>query len=796
MKHPFAGVTILEFGTGAAIAYAGKLLRDLGSTVVKIEPPAGDPARRHGPFPDDVADTEASGLFSYLNAGKCSVVVDPSHQSGRAQLRTLFAAGHVLLHAERDPRCAQWELRPEDLARAFPRCAVVAVTPYGLTGPWRDLPAEDLTLQAIGGISLGIGLPGRAPLKLPGDQSSYQAGLAAAIAGAGALLSQRGALIDVAAAAVWAAFYSGVEVANAHFGRQKKPRAGHRVSRQPYPRTTYRCIDGYFAIQCGESRHWQIFLRMIGREELARHPLLVNRFKANDEHGDACDALIEPWFLSRTKQEILRQCLEHKIPGAPVYDLREVVEHPHLRARRYFVDIPTKRGPVSMPGHPFAGLAGAENGARAPRLGEHNPQMSTFAAGDAHDGAPIAAAAAVRPLSGLRVIDFGWVWAGAVPGHVLADMGAEVIKVESASPLDYMRQGRPIIGTEKDPEQNPMFHNVNRGKLSLRISLDRPEAREILKDLVAISDVVIENFSPGVMKKFGLSYAQLSAVRPDLVMCSMSAAGQQGPLAGIRTYATMIAGLSGLDSLVGYPGERVLGSQSSYADPNASLHATFAILAALWRRRRTAEGAYIDLSQWESAVNVMGEQVADYALNGRVPATCGTCHAHSAPYGNYPAAGDDRWIAIAVESDAQWQGLKHVLDDPAWMALEKFSSSSLRHMNRDDLDIHLGDETRKHDAEVLAHRLLAAGVPAGPLLDARSIANYPLFRERELFEMMKHPVLEAVPVYRLPWKIGGKAVALTRRAPLLGEHNAHVLRTLLRYPDEHVRKLQDSGVFN
>ncbi|HEV7391095.1 MAG TPA: CoA transferase, partial [Burkholderiales bacterium] len=576
--------------------------------------------------------------------------------------------------------------------------------------------------------------------------------------------------------------------------------------------TIFRCKDGYFAIQCGESRHWQSLLRMIGRDDLVTHPLFANRFKANDEHGDACDALIEPWFLERTKNEILKQCLEHKIPGAPVYDVSEVVEHPHLKARAYFTMLATPNGHITVPGHPFAGLGEHAHFQRDAR-GESGPfkmgsgvrqndgalrRNGSVRGAELHstmDGSDAAAVDSMRPLAGMRVVDFGWVWAGAVPGHVLADMGAEVIKIESTSPLDYMRQGRPIVGTQKDPEQNPMFHNVNRGKLSLRIDLKRPESRAVLKDLVAVSDVVIENFSPGVMAKFGLSYSDLKPVRPDLVMCSMSAVGQHGPLRGIRTYATMIASLAGLDSIVGYPGERVLGSQSSYADPNASLHATFGILAALWHRRRTGEGTYIDLSQWEAAASVMSEHIVDYAIHGRVPSTSGTLHPAKAPYGNYPARADDQWIAIAVTSDLEWHALAEVLNSPAWMSSKQFSTAQSRCANRSELDRLLALETGKHDRDALAARLLAADVAAAPLLDARSVAAHALFQKRALFEAIEHPVLASVPVYRLPWHVKGAAIPITRRAPRLGEHNRHTLRDVLGYSDERVRTLADAGVF-
>ena len=770
MADLFAGIRVIEMGASPAVGYAGKLFADLGADVKRIG------AREAG-----AAERRDSALALYLHARKKTVAAEVEREPDAVRARELLAQAHVVFIAASGQRDAEGPWRPETIAQDFPALVVVSITPFGLQGDARNWPADDLTLQALAGISIGIGLPGRAPLKLPGDQSAFQAGLAAAIAAAGALFSRRGVLIDVSAAAVWASFYTGVDVALAHFGRYAKRRAGHRVAGQPYPRTIYRCKDGYFAIQCGESRHWQAFLRMIGREDLAAHPLFANRFKANDEHGDACDALIEPWFAGRSKSEILQQCLEHRIPGAPVYDVAEVFAHPHLAERGYFVSDSTPRGKVKLPGHPYGKLD------RAP-----GTKRSAAAASDRR----ISGAGTMRPLQGVRVVDFGWVWAGAVPGHILADMGAEVIKVESAKPLDYMRQGRPIVGTQKDPEQNPMFHNVNRGKSSLRINLEHPEAKPVLRDLVAVSDVVIENFSPGVMQKFGLAYSELVSIKPDLVMCSMSAVGQEGPLRGIRTYATMIASLAGIDGLVGYPGERVLGSQSSYADPNASLHACFGILAALWRREHMGVGAYLDVSQWEAAINVMGEAVADFALDGRIAANGDMAPAEKSPHGNYPAAGDDRWIAISAGSDAQWRALRKSLGWPAWMDIDRFATASARHVNREDLDAALAQETRKHDAQALAARLLCAGVAAAPVLDATAVADHPVFRGRALFERVAHPVLGSVPVYRLPWQLDGEPIPITRRAPLLGEHNEYTLQDVLGYSRERVRTLQDAGVLS
>ena len=261
------------------------------------------------------------------------------------------------------------------------------------------------------------------------------------------------------------------------------------------------------------------------------------------------------------------------------------------------------------------------------------------------------------PLSDYRVLDFGWVLAGAIPGMVLADMGAEVIKVETRQRMDYMRLGRPIIGSEPDPEQHPMFHNVNRSKLSIAVNTTKPEAIDLIKKLVAHCDIVLENFSPGVMDRLGLSYDVMNSIRPGLVMASLSSNGQTGPLRDLRAYAPSIGALSGLDSTLGYgDGEtqgRPLGMKHAYADVCAALHGIFAVLAALYRRRHTGEGQYIDLSMLRATVATMGAGLMEYEMTGRVMRPRGNYDPVMAPYGNFPCQGDDSWLSIAVRTEEE-----------------------------------------------------------------------------------------------------------------------------------------------
>ena len=314
------------------------------------------------------------------------------------------------------------------------------------------------------------------------------------------------------------------------------------------------------------------------------------------------------------------------------------------------------------------------------------------------------------PLSGYRVLDFGWVLAGALPGMVLADMGAEVLKVEPRQRMDYMRLGRPIIGDEPDPEQHPLFHNVNRGKLSIAVNTTKPGAVDLIKELVPHCDVVVENFSQGVMDRLGLGYEVLSGIKSEIVMASISSNGQTGPLRDLRAYAPSIGALSGLDSTMGYEGERPLGLKPAYADIVGALHSVFAIVSALHQKERTGQGQYIDVSMLRATVATMGAGLMEYEMTGRVMGPKGNYDPTMAPYGNYPCQGDDAWVSIAVRTENEWQGLKTGMDNPAWCEEERFSSRYSRLENRRDLDDNLSAWTRERTPGYITELLQANGV--------------------------------------------------------------------------------------
>ncbi|MBI2527898.1 MAG: CoA transferase [Candidatus Rokubacteria bacterium] len=399
-------------------------------------------------------------------------------------------------------------------------------------------------------------------------------------------------------------------------------------------------------------------------------------------------------------------------------------------------------------------------------------------------------------MSGFRVVDRGWVWAGAIPGQLLADMGAEVIKVESRRRLDYMRQGKPLIGTNPDPEQNPWFHALNRNKKSITVNLGSPRGVELLREVVRRSDVLLENFTPGFMHRIGFDYAALAEIHPRLVMLSLSGVGQSGPLREMPAYAPLMAGMSGLDSLVGYPGERVLGIQQPYADSNAGVWAAFAVLAALFHREQTGEGQHVDVSELEAGVSVIGEAIVEYGLTGVVPAPCGNDRRGYAPHGHYPCAGVDVWIAISVASDAEWAGCCRALETVELGAAPRFATAEGRWEHRRELDREIARHTRKFEAMPLMHRLQAEHVAAAPIMGPAALAEDPHLRARGAFAEVHHPVLGRELVYGPAWTLSGTPGGVDRHAPLLGEHNAEIFGSLLGLTADEVAALEREGVLS
>jgi benzylsuccinate CoA-transferase BbsF subunit len=406
-------------------------------------------------------------------------------------------------------------------------------------------------------------------------------------------------------------------------------------------------------------------------------------------------------------------------------------------------------------------------------------------------------------LGGYRILDFGTAFASPMAAHLLADMGAEVIKIESQTRLDGLRLGRPIVGEDiaggdrgEWPEYQPVFHGLNRNKLGITVNIKHLEGVDLLKRLVRISDVVINNFSPGVMDRAGLGYDVLRAEKPDLIYVSLPAAGESGPLRDIVTYAPVIAALAGISGLVGYSAARqdFVGTlQVAFCDAVGALHAVVAILAALRHRQSTNEGQAIEIAQWEATVSMLGEGLLDYVMNGRVLGPIGNAHPSMVPHDNYRCAGDDAWVAIAVRSEDEWRTFCGAVGHPEWIDDPRFADAYRRRQHRSELDAMITSWTSQRAPYEVMETLQAAGVAAMPVMNLDDQFRDLHLREREIHLESEHPKVGLEFLHGIPWRLSDTPGRIRRPAPLLGEHNQYVFSDLLELPAVEIQRLMELG---
>ena len=388
-------------------------------------------------------------------------------------------------------------------------------------------------------------------------------------------------------------------------------------------------------------------------------------------------------------------------------------------------------------------------------------------------------------LSGIRVLDFTRVLAGPYATRILADFGAEVIKIQSKK-----------TATGAESNSSGYFNTWNRNKRSIILDMSYPEARELFLQLTAISDAMVENFSPRVMSNWGLNYERLKEVRSDLIMLSMSGMGQTGPWKDMVAFGPTIQALSGLTYLSSFNDDAPMGLGYAYADIIAGLYAAMAILAALEYRDSTGVGQYIDLSEYEAGCTILGITFLDIFANQKdiLPRGNQSDYIPAAPCGCYQCSGTDRWCVIAVFNEIEWKALCKTMGNPDWTQEEKFSSLSERKKNGAELDEFLGQWTVKHKAEELVNLLQEAGVPAGVVQNAEDLAGDPQLKARGYFVELEHPVLGNTISDASPIKFSDSTTAHWKAGPLLGEDNLYVFVELLGLKESDLSSYVKKGI--
>lgn len=398
-------------------------------------------------------------------------------------------------------------------------------------------------------------------------------------------------------------------------------------------------------------------------------------------------------------------------------------------------------------------------------------------------------------LDDVKVADFTWWAAGPFTTKYLADFGATIVKVESPKRPDLFRVAEPYRRDCKPgPDRSGLFIQANTGKYSMCLDISKAKGLEVAKKLIAWADVVCENFSPGTMDRMGLGFEELKRVNQDIIMVSCSVAGGKGIWPPIRGHAGPGTALSGFYDLTGYAdGEPTIPSLG-VADVAQALLAVVVVLSALDYRRKTETGQLIDISQIETMSYFIAPAILDYEVNGRVQTRMGNRDPNACPHGAFRCRGEDRWCAIAISNEEEWQSLWKVIGDPRLLQDERFSTSSLRKKYENELEKLITEWTSELDADEVADRLQSSGIPAGVVKKVNELFDDAHIRARELFQPMKHPVLgecqhpaPAVKLSHSPFKL--------RTAPCLGEHTAYVCTSLLGISDEEFAKLMNQGVF-
>ena len=403
------------------------------------------------------------------------------------------------------------------------------------------------------------------------------------------------------------------------------------------------------------------------------------------------------------------------------------------------------------------------------------------------------------PLQGLRIVEMGQLIAIPFAMKLLADMGAQVIRLESTRRLESYRSDS-VYQNEVHGEfwnRGANFYEQNRNKLGITLDLGRPEGLDILQGLIAVSDVFAENFTPRVIRNFGLEYADLCRIKPDIIMVSSTGYGFDGPWANFGATGPATEGASGLAYATGYAGGPPVMAEIPYVDYTAGEHTVFAVMTALLSRLQTGKGQFIDVSQAQTAAVTIPEVLLDYAANGRTPQRIGNADPVMAPHGCYPCRGEDRWIAIAVGEDSEWEGLCRVLGRQDWAGDPRLSGTLGRWQNREEIDRQLEAETARWNAHDLMASLQAEGVPAGAALDSKELLFNPHLMERRFYEIVRHHPstdMPPLPYAGRPWKLSETPAVTPRAAPVMGEHNEYVLGELLGLSSGQIADLEGMGV--
>jgi len=767
----------------------GRLLADLGMEVIKVEPVEGDPVRNYG------ASRELdnfSPTFAHLNANKKSVIFDLTDQRLRSEFFRFVKNTDVVLESFSPGFLKSIGLGYQTLARVNPRLVMCSITGFGQNGPNATLAYTDIVIYAMSGLQYIAGDPALPPCKAPETQAYYFGSLFAALGAVSALYRRentgRGDHVDVSMQEALSTQESIIRM-YANEGRLLR-RDGSRHS-YVAPAEMFPCKDGYVFLYVSR-RDWKDFLEVWTDHpaELEDPEWMDNGFRR--AHAERfTDKVAE--FTARFKKAELTKFLQSRgINCLPVNRPQEFLTASHTQEREFFVKVKDYNGEtLDYVSSPFL-INGRRPEIRpAPLPGEHQEKLIDRRLDNqsfTEDAATSHFLDNQLPLRGMRVLSFDHVLAGPYGMTLLAELGAEVVKVESRNGgLDPMR----YFGLAQDPNLSPRFLEFNRNKLSITVNLKHPDGPDVIRELTAHCHAVMDNFSVSVMPKRGLGYDRLREANPNIVVLRMPGLGCTGPDAHYATVGTNITAFTGFTHLWNHPGhtDPPVGSQCVYPDFVSGLLSAVLITAAVLNQQRTGRGAFIDLSQAEAAAFMIGPSLMASIVRDDDIAPLGNASPEEAPQGCYPCKGDDRWCVISIETEAQWHALATCLERADWLLDPHFSSLASRRDHREEFDRGIAEWTQDKDAFEVMDLLQKAGVPCGVVQTGKDLLGDPHLKERGFLVEQNNPRLGRVILPGFPLKFASHALTPDWKFPELGRDNAAVFGNLLGYSEDRVAQL-------
>ena len=803
---PLAGLRVLDLAEGVPGPFCAKLLGDLGADVVKVErPETGDETRAIGPFPEWATDPatrrETSATFFYLNTSKRSVALDLAAERGRERLRSLVQHFDIVVAGETAESLDAKGIGYDVLKSWNPNIILTTISGFGSFGPKSHYQSSHLIACAVGGWCHLCGVPERPPLQVGGNLAETLAGAFAAAATQLAALGRArhggGDHIDLS---VQQAVLTGAQMPTLLFEYHGlAPERYSSVGSGAGACYMLPTEDGYIGLNALTRPQWHMLCEFLGRKDIAEDERYrTMSWVKPDERLEEVREAFRTALAGRTAEELFHEAEKWRVPFGLVPNMAGLFALPPHRARGFFAALEHPvAGRVEVPGIPFHATATRPRPSRPPLLGEHTeailselaprkPSPSDAAKSGGLLAEPPPKTASKRtgpnplPLEGVRVLDLSMFFAGPVCAQIAADAGADIIKVESIQRIDGWRGSASSNAHAELPgwESSPYFNWVNRNKRDITLNLTDPRGVDILKKLVRDADILIENYTPRVMAKFGLSYDTLRAINPRLIMISLSGFGADSPWRDYVAFGMSTEQMAGFTHLTGYQDGDPLFTGTTGGDLFAGVMGANALFAAVHHRDRTGEGQHIDFGQVEACSLYVGEALTAWSLAGIDPGRVGNRHHHFPLQGIYPCR-DGRWIAITCKTAAQCATLADLVGDPT------IASAT----GGDAGPSTIAAWTTERDHLDLMAELQNAGVPAGAVMNGPDLLNDDQIAAFGGLLLQDRPGLGTKHYPNQPHRFLHTRKPPNERAPLLGEHSSEVLRENAKLTDDDIAEL-------